>query len=335
MATQVFNEERELPDDAADERPSEEPESVGDDGEINADDPQQEDADSDDLGESSEDSADDVSDEEGHDENEVLVSIDGDEDNADDDRRAPDWIKATRERNKALNTENRTLRRKLAELESGAKAGAVQAPVVVGEKPKRPTMESVDYDSDKLDQAIEKYDRDLEAWHDRKREADAQTAEAESAQQAERDAWNKRLQGYAQAKARLSVPDYDDAESVVQDALSETQQGVLIVAAGKDAAPAIVYALSKRPNRLRELASITDPVEFAAEVGELRKTVKVERKSKAAPEPERKLRGNATGAVSRSLDQKRLDDLREKAYASGDMTAYFEAKQKYEARKRA
>ncbi len=120
----------------------------------------------------------------------------------------------------------------------------------------------------------------------------------------------------------------------MQDALSQTQQGLLVVA-GKDAAASIVYALHKNPRRLRSLAAITDPVEFAAEVGELRKAVKVETRTKTAPAPERRISGSAPGAVSRGLDEKRLNDLREKAYASGDMTEYLREKERFNARKRA
>ena len=253
---------------------------------------------------------------------ELVVTIEGEETQEDEPTAgAPDWVKTTRERNRQLAGENKSLKRRLQELEGGQQP---EAPIVVGDKP---TMESVDFDADEFAEA-------LEAWHGRKLKADEQQAKREAAQKAEADAWAKRLESYAQAKTKLRASDFDEAEAAVQDALSQTQQGLLVVA-GKDAAASIVYALHKNPRRLRSLAAISDPVEFAAEVGELRKAVKVETRTKTAPAPERRISGSAPGAVSRGLDEKRLNDLREKAYASGDMTEYLREKERFNARKRA
>lgn len=260
-------------------------------------------------------------DEAAEDADELVVTIDGEVEEA-EPAGAPDWVKNTRERNRHLVGENRALKKRLEALEGGQQA---ETPVVVGEKP---TMESVDFDADKYSEA-------LDAWHDRKRKAEEQQAKREQAQKAEADAWAKRLEGYAQAKSKIKAADYGEAETAVQDALTQTQQGLLVVA-GKDAAASIVYALHKNPRRLRSLAALTDPVEFAAEVGELRKAVKIETRTKQPPEPERRIGGSApAGAVSRSLDEKRLNDLRDKAYASGDMTEYLREKERFNARKRA
>jgi hypothetical protein len=172
----------------------------------------------------------------------------------------------------------------------------------------KPTLADCDYDQDEYAAKVEK-------WVSRKREAE----EAEQAKQAEarkaQAAWQAKLDQYSKAKRELRVRDFEDAESAVEDILSVTQRGIIIHGA-KEAAAGIIYALGKSPAKARELAAITDPVEFAFEIADLKKRLTVTPK-KAAPPPEKTVRGSApsTGAVDQTLERLRSDAMR-----TGDLT---------------
>ena len=172
----------------------------------------------------------------------------------------------------------------------------------------KPTLADCDYDADEYATKIEK-------WVARKREAE----EAEHAKQAEvrkaQAAWQDKLDRYGKAKRELRVRDFEDAESTVEDILSVTQRGIIIHGA-KEAAAGIIYALGKSPAKARELAAITDPVEFAFEIADLKKRLTVTTK-KAPPPPEKTVRGSApsTGAVDQTLER-----LRAEAMKTGDLT---------------
>jgi len=121
----------------------------------------------------------------------------------------------------------------------------------------------IDYDQ-------EKYDKALLAWHARQLEAEQQKAKKVEAEKAATDAWVARVKTYEQAKASLKVPDFQDAEDALSDALSVTQQGVIL--SGAEKPELLVYALGKAPAKLKELAAITDPVKFAFAVAKLRRS---------------------------------------------------------------
>ncbi len=252
-------------------------------------------------------------------EDEVVVTI-GDEKppEQDQDSRAPDWVRELRKTNREL---VRKLREKDAEVERIK--GAAQAPaaaVVVGEKP---TLEGCDFDGDKFAEA-------LEAWHDRKRQADQQAAEAKRAEDQARAAWQAKLDTYGKAKQSLKVADYEDAEAAVQDTLSVVQQGIIIQ--GAENAAHVVYALGKSPAKAKELAAITDPVKFAFAVAKLETILKVTTRSKTAPAPGREVRGSVAGAAATMGTNRKLEQLREKGLDTGDMSEYFAAKRKLKAK---
>ena len=231
---------------------------------------------------------------------EVVVSF-GDEAppaSEDDENRAPAWVKD-------LRRANREKDRRIRELEQRLNSGSQQAEqaVVVGAKP---TLESCDYDA-------EKFEVELEAWHTRKREADNQKAEKDKEEKAAKDAWVARVKTYEQAKASLKVPDFQDAEDALSDALSVTQQGVIL--SGAEKPELLVYALGKAPAKLKELAAITDPVKFAFAVAKLETQLKVQPR-KQAPAPERRVTGSVPVA---GVDQT-LARLEAEAEKTGDRT---------------
>ena len=220
--------------------------------------------------------------------------------------KAPEWVRELRKANREKD-------RRIRELESKL-AAPVQQPqsVVVGEKP---TLAGCDYDA-------EVFEQQLSEWTDRKRQADeAQRKQQEQAQQAQQK-WQATRQSYEAEKAefRAKYPAFDEAEEAVKDALSETQQGLILHVVKSRAA--LVAALGASPKKLKELAGIADPILFAASVAVLEKDMKVTPR-KTAPLPERQIRASAPGGLVPSA---RLEELRSKAEKTGDYSAYLAAK---------
>ena len=238
---------------------------------------------------------------------EVVVTI-GDEEPPEDAGKAPDWVRD-------LRRQNRELIRKQRELEAQlATAKPQPAEVTVGTKP---TLESCGFDADK-------FASDLEAWHERKRQADLRDAERKAADERAKAAWNERMSAYGAAKTKLRVTDFEDAEASALDALSVVQQGIVINAANNPAL--VMYALGKNHRKAKEVAAITDPVRFTYAVATLEAQLKVTPKTKAAPAPERKLTRNTGGAAANLAANSRLDNLQREAQRTGNYTKFFAAK---------
>jgi len=233
---------------------------------------------------------------------EVVVQI-GEESppQEEDDREAPEWVKDLRKVHREQQRENRQLKKQLAELQGSKQA---EAQTQLG---KKPTLEDADYDA-------EVYEQKLTDWYEKKRQYEQQQAELESQQRKQQEAWQATLQGYAEKRQTLKVRDFDDAESVVQDELSNTQQGMILQGAENPAL--VVYALGKNPKKAKEIASIQDPVKFAFAVAKLETQLKVTNR-KAATKPETTLKGKApkSGTVDSNLER-----LRAEAERTGDYT---------------
>lgn len=225
-------------------------------------------------------------------EEEVLVSIGEDAPAQDKSNVAPAWVKK-------LRTDNRELQKKLKALEANK---ATAKTVELGAKP---TLAGNDYDS-------ATFEKDLESWHERKRDHDKKETEAKETEQKQAQSWQGTLDEYSAKKDSLKVSDFDEIEAIAADALSENQQGMILQGAENSAV--VMYALGKNPKRLGELAEIKDPVKFAFAVAKLEVTMKVT-KRKASTEPEQKVSG--TGQVSGSGDSK-LENLRKQAEKTGD-----------------
>ena len=220
--------------------------------------------------------------------------------------RAPEWVRDLRKQYREEKRRNKELQEKLAEVSGAPKAAEL------GQKP---TLEAADYDT-------ERYEKELAAWYERKRKHD----EVEAARQAEAEAaereWKQKLEGYQSAKAGLKVRDYDDAEEVVQDAFTVTQQGMILQGAENPAL--LVYALGKNPKRAKELASIKDPVKFAFAVARLETQLKVtKRKASSKPEPTISGTGRPSGSVDSTLER-----LRSEAEKTGDYSKVYAYKQR-------
>jgi hypothetical protein len=248
--------------------------------------------------------------EEDSDSDEVTVSI-GEESppqDTQDDIRAPEWVRELRKTNRDLKRQNRELQDRVKVF-----SGADQKPVELG---KKPTLEDSDYDADK-------FERELESWFDRKRKFDDVESQKKLQAQQETEAWNSRLKTYEEKKASLKARDFDDAEELVTDTLSKTQLGMIVQ--GSDDPAIVIYAIGKNQNKLKELASITDPVRFAFAVAKMETQLKVTTK-KRPPSPEKTVA--SSGGASSSSSDSVLNRLRDEAAKTGDLTKVIAYKNK-------
>lgn len=238
------------------------------------------------------------------DEDEVIVSIGEEAPPTEEKEHAPEWVRKLRK-------DHRELQRQKRELEERLKLQQTEhKPVTLG---KKPTIEDHDYDADA-------YEKALTDWFEQKRKVDEIEAKAKAEAENQQKAWQSKLENYGKAKAELKVKDFDDAEEVVQESLSVTQQGIVLQ--GSENPALVIYALGKNPAKAKELSSITDPVKFAFAVAKLETQLKVTNR-KAAPPPERTVRG--TGPVSGAVDST-LERLRAEAEKTGDFTKVMQYK---------
>ena len=221
-----------------------------------------------------------------------------------DTQPAPDWVKN-------LRRENREDKKRIKELESRLQQSSPETTADPGPKP---TLEQYDYDTVRYETAID-------TWHEKKRQAEEKKTAKQREQQAQQDAWNAKLQSYSQARKNLKAPDYEEMEGIAQDILNQTQQG-LVVQYAKDPA-LMMYVMGKNPNKARELAGITDPIEFAIKFKELEKQIKMNAQRNAPPPPESVVTGNAR--ASGTVDS-HLERLRSEAEKSGDYSKLMEYK---------
>jgi hypothetical protein len=191
--------------------------------------------------------------------------------------------------------------------------------VEVGEKP---TLAGCDYDEDK-------FEAELDAWKERKRAVDSQKSAGQEAEEAEREAWQAELNRYNDGKAKLGFADTAEVEETVKASLNTVQQAVILKAADDPAR--LIYALGRHPDRLTELAAITDPLKLAAKVAKLEGTLRVVKKRRA-PEPDRAERGS--GSVSTQKKDARLEKLEKDAETTGDRTELIAYRKKQAAAKK-
>jgi hypothetical protein len=174
---------------------------------------------------------------------EVVVTI-GDEAPTPEDEevvKAPEWVRELRKSTRELSRKNKELERQLAEKDR------VVESTELGQKPKMSDVE-IDYDAEKFEAALTK-------WNDRKRVVDNESAQRQAAEKKTQDAWAERLSQYGESKTQLKVKDFAESESTVSDAMSVTQQSIIIQ--GCDRAALVIYALGKNSTKLKELATIT------------------------------------------------------------------------------
>lgn len=246
---------------------------------------------------------------------EVVVTIGDEEPPQSESTPAPEWVRELRKGNREKDRQIRELREQVQSLQ----AKPVTPAEPLGEKP---TLAGCDYDEDK-------YEKDLQDWHQRKQvQADAE-AKKQSDAVAQQEAWNAELRRYEKAKGELKVKDFEDAESSVKDTFSEMQQSLILDGATNSAM--VVYALGKNPKAAKELAAIKSPAKFVAAVARLEDKMKVTPR-KAQTLPEAPVKGSAP--VSGTIDSQ-LERLRADARRTGDYSKVSEFQRKVQAKKRA
>lgn len=248
----------------------------------------------------------------------IHVVIGGEEnEDGDDGKPAPQWVKELRQQHREQAKRLRELEEENKRLKSPA-----TATTTVGAKP---TLEGCGYDD-------AKFEEKLTAWYESKRKADEAEAAKKAKADAEVAAWQKRLDSYKSDTSKLNAPDFEVAEGVVLQLLDVTQQGIIIQ--GSDNPRLVVYALGKNPKKAEELAAIKDPLQFAFAVAKLETQMKISTGKKAPPPPEKTLNGGA-GSLSGGVDSQ-LESLRAEAEKTGDYTKvnkYKSEKRKAEAAK--
>lgn len=179
-----------------------------------------------------------------------------------------------------------------------------QQPVEVGPKP---TLAGVDYDE-------EAYERELDAWRDRKSEADKAGQQQREAEEANQKRFQDEHAAYQTKKQALGFADMPQAEAAVADALTDWQQNAIIRYAGDPAK--VIYALGKSSGKRDQIASLTDPIAFAIAVSKLEGNITVSKRPKP-PAPEEIARGTAR---SPGVDKEEAR-LEKEADRTGDRTA--------------
>lgn len=227
----------------------------------------------------------------------LVVSFGEDEPEAEPelDGPAPEWVKELRRL-------TREQARRIKELEQATQAPA-DAPVI-GPKP---TLEGCDYDA-------EEFERQLDDWKEKRRTVEqAEQAKRDAERHAEED-FQRRLTAYNEAKTKLPVEDFDEAEALLIETFDATQQGLLVKLAKQPAL--FAYGLGKNPTKAKALAAIKDPVDFIAAATRMEMEMKQVKRS--APAPEKMLSSN--GVAGATAVDNRLEKLREEAARTGDFS---------------
>ena len=236
------------------------------------------------------------------DEGEVSITLGDDSPSPEDSEieKAPVWVKELRKSKREADKRIRELESKLNEA-SNPRQSALAT---------KPTLADFGYDEEAYAPALEK-------WVQDKAQADAEANRQREAQQEMQQAFEARRNAYQVASKTLRVPDFEDAEAAATEALTVTQQGIIINGAEKSAE--LMYALGKNPTKAKELASIKDPIKFAFAVAKLETQMKVQPR-KTPPPAERRIAGNASASGDTDGQERRL---REAAEKSGDYSKLF------------
>lgn len=181
--------------------------------------------------------------------------------------------------------------RKARELAAELAAAKAEKEAVAEEEIVKPTIEQFGYNTERFEEA-------LIAYHEKRRALDAKKAAAQKAEDDAKADFQSRFDAYTKAKSAIRVPDFEDVEDVVRQALTPQQQSIIL--RNSDRPEQVIYALGKSPKALSELAKVKEFDRFAFQLAKLEGSIKVSQKS--PPPPESKLKGgNAAAAASGNL----------------------------------
>ncbi len=228
----------------------------------------------------------------------VVISIGEPAPPAEDESKAPEWVRELRKKHREEVRLRKELEDKIKTLTAEPK------PTVLAVKP---TLAGSDYDEEAFAAA-------LDQWHESKRQVDEQERASKEALTKADAEWQAKLDSYTKAKSELKVKDFAEAEAEAKTTFSTTQQGIIIQ--GSENSALMVYALGKNPEQAHKLATIQDPVKFAFAVAKLEVQLKITKKS-SPPPPESAV--VSTGRTGGTVDSA-LDRLRNEAEKTGDYT---------------
>lgn len=249
----------------------------------------------------------------------LVVTIDGEEAEADDDDvLSPEEVAelgpageaalrklrlAAKENGKRARDAKREAERAKAELERVRQS---QAPKV--ETVKKPTMEECGFDEDT-------YAERMAAYVEALAKVKAEDAKAKAQEEAAKADYDARFATYTEAKAKLPPSDFGAAEEAVKASLSVQQQAIIVRNAANPAQ--VIFALGRSPKALAALAAEKDFDRFAYKLAQTEGKITVTTKPK--PQAETVLRGGAAGAGGMSLS-KQLELAEREAERTGDRT---------------
>lgn len=238
---------------------------------------------------------------------EVEITIEGEE--PAQEVKEAEWVNNLRKVHRETERRNRELEEKLKAYE------APKAEVTLGPKP---TLESVDFDTDVFEQK-------LDEWKERKRAIEAQEEAKKTEVQQEQAEYLAKLESYLERKKATKLKDFEDAEEAVKQKFSPIQQSIIVKHA--KAPENVVHALYRYENRANKLKAIKDPIAFALAVRDLENEMTATTRAANKPAPETTVRGNTSTAGGSG---ETLDKLREEAAKTGDVSKLmaFKAKMK-------
>lgn len=232
---------------------------------------------------------------------ETIILIGDEEPSEQESETAPQWVRDLRKQNKEQAKRIKELEAKTAKPEEE-----------LGPRPKLDDPD-IDYDEDKLYEA-------MDTWNKKKARIDDKKRQAEDRQRQDEARYSEKLTGYHERKTSLGVQNFESLEERVVEGLSDLQQSMIISATQKP--EAVIAALGQHPRRLNELAKVEDPVEFIAEIVRLEMNVKTSVRKK--PAPERKMSAPTNGI--RGASDRKLEELEKEAERTGDRTKVLDYK---------
>jgi len=211
---------------------------------------------------------------------------------------------AKKERQASRKSKKRIARLEQELKEARAKSEPDSGLPKLGDRPDR-----FDYDTD------EAYNTAQDKWYDTKRQHDEAAAKQEQVRKDREQQWNADHKRYAEHKAAINVPDYEDSVKVVEGSLSIAQQAMIVevCAYNNSNAAQMLLGLAQNPKHLASLAKIENPIKFAGAIGKL--TTKLQSGTqKKKPSPEKKIRGGRFDSTNE------LARLEKEADRTGDRT---------------
>ena len=233
----------------------------------------------------------------------------------DEEAHAPNWVKETRTRNKELNKTVKDLQRQLHEAQAQA---PVPAPAPAPALPEKPTLDECGYD-------VDEFEEKLLAWNEAKTQVVARQKVAQAEEEELQTAFQTKVTTYNTRKAALKVSDFPMAEAAVKASLDPVRQGIMVDIIDDPAT--MVYALYKNPTKMKEIAAIQNPLQFAKALTLLETKIKVASKAIKPKVPSDVPVKGSSGVQNDA----RLDQLRAEADKTGDrskVAAYIRSKAK-------